>query len=125
MLVGLSAASLLHGCFYLVPVPYAQPHPSPERVSVFPEPSTTVNLTTAGQAVLVVVQDDDPVSFIWALSRDGYVGTATPIPNDDPTIQGSQLHLDYDVGLDQQTLSCVISDGVSEAVTYTWQLEVL
>jgi len=123
--MSLVAVALLSGCFYLVPVPYAQPHPSPERVSVFPEPSTTVNLTSAGQAVLVVVQDEDPVSFIWALSRDGYVGTATPIPNEDSTIQGSQLHLDYDPGLDQQTLSCVISDGVSEAVTYTWQLEVL
>lgn len=118
------ALSLLSSCFYLVPVPWAAPHPSPEVEQVTPEADSTVSMTSSGQTFLVVVSDTETVNFIWSLSRDGYVGTATPVAQNGDT-QGSQVKLAYDTALDGQTLTCVASDTLSEDVTIRWQLEVL
>ncbi len=125
IMVGVLALLPLSGCFYVVPVPWADPHPSPQKKSVSPDPDTAALLTATSQnAFVVVVDDDDTVSFIWTLSSDGYVGTATPVANEG-TIQGSQVKLPYDPNLDGQTLTCVVSDGLSDDITYRWQLEVL
>ena len=124
MFGAVSLVLLLSGCFYLVPVPYAEPNLSPEPKTVTPPADTVVSLTTAPQKFLVVVSDTDTVTFIWSLSRDGYVGTAVPIPQAEDT-QGSQVELVHDTGLNGQTLTCVASDGLSEDTTVRWQLEVL
>jgi len=113
------------GCLDFRPVPWREPNASPQQRSVYPDADTTVSLTAQGaQAVGVIVEDEDTVTFIWSLSRDGYVGTATPIPASERA-QGSQIKLAYDPELDGQTLTCVVSDGLSEDLTFRWQLEVL
>ncbi len=123
--MSVSLLTTLSGCLDFRPVPWQEPNASPEMRTVYPDADTTVSITAQGaQAVGVIVEDDDTVTFIWSLSRDGYVGTATPIPASEHA-QGSQIKLAYDPGLDGQTLTCVVSDGLSEDLTFRWQLEVL
>ncbi len=114
----------LPGCFYLVPVPTVEPNASPEYVSVWPDSGAIVTLGADPKTVTVIMSDDDDLTFIWGLTQDGYVGTATPLPRDGD-IQGSQLVLTGDPDLDGQTLSCLVTDDLSDDVTYQWPLEVL
>lgn len=116
--------ALAPGCLDFRPVPWQDPNASPKPKTVLPDADSTISLGKQAQAVLVVVDDADPVTFIWSLSRDGYIGTATPIANGS-TAQGSQITLGADSGLDGQTLTVVVSDGLSEDISFRWQLEVL
>lgn len=114
----------MSGCLDFRPVPWQDPNASPRPKTVLPDADSTISLGKQAQAVLVVVDDADPVTFIWSLSRDGYIGTATPISGGS-TAQGSQITLSADPGLDGQMLSVVVSDGLSEDISFRWQLEVL
>jgi hypothetical protein len=113
----------LSGCFYLGPIPTLEENMPPYVESSSFENGDPIEIGPLGQRVFVIVSDDDgdEVQFDWSLSRDGYIGDAVPIAEG----YGSQIDLEYDPELDQQRLSCLIRDGVSESVLLTWDLEVL
>lgn len=114
---------LVSGCFYLGPIPTLEENVAPEVMSATPLDGEVILIGPSGHKVIVFARDDeeDPMVFIWRLSRGGVLGTAYPV-NDG---LGSEVDLPYDQELDGQTLYVDIDDGQNDYVTVSWPLEVL
>ncbi|MDP2310019.1 MAG: hypothetical protein Q8P18_28635 [Pseudomonadota bacterium] len=114
---------LASGCLYLGPIPTLEENVAPVVLRKTETPTGVILIGPEGHKVTVLARDpeDDPMVFIWRLSRDGVLGTAYPVNNG----LGSEIDLPFDQELDGQTLYVDIDDGQNDYVTVFWPLEVL
>ncbi len=115
------------GCFYLGPMPTLEENVPPDPFAFTVDPNEPITIGEGGKTVLVIADDadGDEIGFTWILSDDGYVGNASPVPYDQGSAAGSQVHFEHDTGLDGQVLTCLVDDGVNDAVRLQWPMEVL